>query len=109
MSELKALPSTPLSEKSLTILLRVLGDQPIGDWKCMLFEVGCVGGTLSFSMRSIMARRNELFTYYSKFSVSESCELDFRYIRHPTELLRAYFQSELNNQDTFMLTAVLTV
>jgi hypothetical protein len=65
--------------------------------------------TLSLSMRSILARRNELFTYYNKFSVSESCELDFRYVRHPAEFLRAYFRSELNHQDTFMLSTALTV
>jgi hypothetical protein len=59
-------------------------------------------------MRSILARRNELFTYYSKFSVSESCELDFKYVRHPADFLRAYFRSELTTQDSFMLATALT-
>lgn len=63
---------------------------------------------LSLALRTLLARRNELYTLYNKFIISDSCELDIKHMKKPDEFIRAFFGSELTTRDIFILTSQLT-
>ncbi len=95
-------------QETLIILVYLQRDQPIKSWKSLLTQGSNIISKLSLSIKSLISKRNELFTYHNKFSISQSCELDFKNIKKPVEFLRILFRSELTSQETFILTTFLT-
>ena len=74
----------------------------------MLTEYGCCSNNLEEALTNLLVRRNELFTLYNRFNVSDACEIEMRYLKKPDEFLKTYFGTEFNTRDGFLLSTQLT-
>ena len=71
--ELENTETQPPSSQTIKLLSSLMSDLPTVEWKYMFSGVNCGLERLSTGIRLLIERRNELFTYYSKFEVSETC------------------------------------
>jgi hypothetical protein len=49
----------------------------------MLTESGCSSNRLEEALTRLLDRRNELYTLYNKFNVSDACEVEMSSMKKP--------------------------
>lgn len=107
-AELAEHRTTPPNLAVLRTVVRISEKQPTASWRYLLSSVSCGTLPLALALRALLSRRNELFTSYNKFIISNSCELDFKHMQKPDEFIRAFFGSELSNRVVLVLTTQLS-